>query len=180
MTGIVRRVLIRDARADEREAVRALTMAAYAEYAAIMEPSAWDGLRGAMLAGLATEQPVERIVAELDGELVGSVMLYPPAVSAYGDLGGSAAAPELRLLAVAGSARGLGIGRALVDECVRRARRTGADALGLHTSKSMRVAIGMYERMGFVRAPEHDFRPPGGELVTAYRLRFDPLPEDVR
>ena len=28
----------------------------------------------------------------------------------------------------------------------------------------------MYERMGFVRAPEHDFQPPGAERVTGYRL----------
>ena len=63
-----------------------------------------------------------------------------------------------------------GVGKALVMECVRRARARGAAELGLHTSRSMRVALGMYERMGFVRAPEHDFQPPGGEHVTAYRL----------
>jgi ribosomal protein S18 acetylase RimI-like enzyme len=57
-----------------------------------------------------------------------------------------------------------------MEECVRRARRAGADALGLHTSRSMRAAIRLYERMGFVRAPERDFRPEGAELVEAYRL----------
>jgi len=57
-----------------------------------------------------------------------------------------------------------------MDECVRRARRAGATELGLHTSRSMRVAMRMYERMGFTRAPEHDFQPPGAELVEAYRL----------
>jgi ribosomal protein S18 acetylase RimI-like enzyme len=59
----------------------------------------------------------------------------------------------------------------LVDECVRRAKASGAAELGLHTSKSMRAAIRMYERMGFVRAPEHDFHPEGAELVQGYRLR---------
>lgn len=43
----------------------------------------------------------------------------------------------------------------------------------MHTSVSMRAAIRLYERMGFVRAPEHDFRPPGAELVEGYRLRLD-------
>jgi ribosomal protein S18 acetylase RimI-like enzyme len=57
-----------------------------------------------------------------------------------------------------------------VDECVRRARRMGATDLGLHSSHSMRVAIEMYERMGFVRVPEHDFQPQGAELVRGYRL----------
>jgi ribosomal protein S18 acetylase RimI-like enzyme len=164
-------VRLRDARPGDRAAVAALTLQAYGEYAAKMEPAAWAGLEGAVRAALASDDPaVQRIVAERDGEIVGSVMLYPPAASAYGELAGAAAWPELRLLAVAPSARGLGIGRALVDECVRRARAAGAPALVLHTSKSMEVAIGMYERMGFVRAPGHDFQPPGGELVTAYML----------
>jgi ribosomal protein S18 acetylase RimI-like enzyme len=60
-----------------------------------------------------------------------------------------------------------------MDECVRRARAAGATELGLHTSRSMRVAMRMYERMGFVRAPEYDFQPPGAELVEAYRLTLD-------
>jgi ribosomal protein S18 acetylase RimI-like enzyme len=78
--------------------------------------------------------------------------------------------PELRLLAVAPMARGAGVGQALVDECVRRARASGHSELGLHTSESLRAAVRMYERMGFERAPEHDLRPEGAELVMAYRL----------
>jgi len=57
-----------------------------------------------------------------------------------------------------------------MDECVRRARAMGATDLGLHTSASMRGAMRIYQRMGFVRAPEHDFRPDGAELVEGYRL----------
>ncbi|MBX6364377.1 MAG: GNAT family N-acetyltransferase [Gemmatimonadetes bacterium] len=161
---------VRDARPDERDLVRALTRAAYAEYAAIMTPTTWAGFNEAMRAGLEAEGGVERIVAERDGRLAGSVLLFPPAVDVYGGHTAPVAWPELRLLAVAPEARGQGIGRALVEECVRRARRRGATALGLHTSASMRVAIRLYERLGFVRAPEHDFQPPGAELVTAYRL----------
>jgi ribosomal protein S18 acetylase RimI-like enzyme len=62
------------------------------------------------------------------------------------------------------------VARALMDDCVRRARTAGATELGIHTSHSMGVAKRMYERMGFVRAPERDFRPPGAELVEGYRL----------
>ena len=97
-------------------------------------------------------------------------MLYPPDASAYGDGRAGAGAPELRLLAVAPDARGRGVGMALVRECVRRAERAGASALGLHTSESLRAAIRMYERMGFVRVPEQDFQPEGAELVMGYRL----------
>lgn len=163
-------VVIRDARPEEFDAVRDLTVGAYQRYAGVMELEAWEGLRGAVMAGLATAEPVERIVAERDGVIVGAVQLYPPAANAYGELMDAVGWPELRLLAVAPDARGQGVGRMLVDECVRRARAWGARELGLHTSRSMEVATGMYERMGFVRAPEHDFRPPGAELVTAYKL----------
>ena len=167
--------VIRDARPDERAAVRELTLRAYADYATIMTPAAWAALDGAVRAALdAPHGPEERIVAERDGRIVGSVFLFPPASDAYGALASAAAgAPELRLLAVAAAARGLGVGHALVDECVRRARRAGAAELGLHTSESMRVARRMYERMGFERAPERDFRPGGAELVEGFRLRLD-------
>jgi ribosomal protein S18 acetylase RimI-like enzyme len=164
-------VAVRDARADERAVIRDLTLAAYAELASVMEPSAWAGLDGAVRAGLEAEGPeVERIVAERAGKVVGSVMLYHPSADAYGGLAKRVSWPELRLLAVSPAARGAGVGQALVDECVRRARAMGAAELGLHTSHSLRAAIRMYERMGFVRAPEFDFQPEGGELVTAYRL----------
>ena len=50
-------------------------------------------------------------------------------------------------------ARGRGIGTLLMEECILRARRSGATALGLHTGDSMVVALPMYERRGFVRLP---------------------------
>jgi ribosomal protein S18 acetylase RimI-like enzyme len=162
---------LRGARDQDSPAVAALTLQAYGEYAETMDPEAWAGLEGAVRAALASEDPtVQRIVAERGGEIIGSVMLYPPAANAYGDLADAASWPELRLLAVAPAARGHGVGKALVEECVRRARAMGATELGLHTSHSMEIAMGMYERMGFVRAPEHDFQPPGAELVKGYRL----------
>src|SRR3954466_11712422 len=109
---------IRDARDDEREAIRALTLAAYAEYTTIMAPSAWAGLRQALLSGLESEGAVERIVGEEGGALIGSVMLYSPAASAYGDAVARTGSPELRLLAVAAAARAQGVGTALVEECM--------------------------------------------------------------
>jgi GNAT superfamily N-acetyltransferase len=168
-------LLIRPARPDERAAVSALTLRAYAEYAAVMAPAGWAALDAAVRAALAAEAPAERIVAARveDGALAGSVMLFPPAADAYGGLAGAMPWPELRLLAVPPESRGLGIGPRLVHECVRRARAMGAPALGLHTSRSMTTAVAMYERMGFVRAPAHDFQPAGSELVTGYVLHLE-------
>lgn len=162
-------LVIRDARPEDRDAIRALTLQAYGEYASIMEPDAWAGLSGALRTGLEADG-AERIVAERGGRVLGSVALFPPSADAYPGETGPAGWPELRLLAVAPEARGQGVGQALVEECARRARRMGASELGLHTSRSMAAAMRMYLRMGFVRAPDLDFRPPGAELVEAYRL----------
>lgn len=171
----VSHVVIRDARPADREAIRDLTLAAYAEYAAIMTPTAWAGLERAVHSALDSDERMHRVVAEHDGRLVGSVMLYPPSADAYGGAGHRVAWPELRLLAVAAEARGLGVGRLLVEECIHRARADGAHAIGLHTSASMGDAMRLYERAGFERAPEFDFQPEGAELVEAYVLRLDAM-----
>jgi GNAT superfamily N-acetyltransferase len=158
---------IRPAQADEREAIRELTLAAYAQYQASMGAN-WLALKAALLRAL--DADAERFVAIRDGALLGSVMLFPPTLDSYGALATHPSDPELRLLAVAEAVRGQGIGQALVDTCIARAREIGTGGLGLHTSDSMQVAMRMYERMGFVREPEQDFQPPGGELVKGYRL----------
>jgi len=165
--------IIRDATPEERSVIRELTLRAYAEYADIMEPASWRGLSQALRDALASDAPVERIVAEEGGRIVGSAMLYAAETDAYGDLVARTAAPEIRLVAVAPEARGCGIAKALVDECIRRARARGATEVGLHTSRSMRAAMAMYANLGFTRAPERDFQPPGAELVEGYRLRLD-------
>ena len=165
---------IRDARDDEREAIRDVTLAAYEEYAAVMPESFWDGYQRQLLVTLDEEGPVERIVAEREGTIIGSILLYPALTNAYSGVSVGASWPEVRLLAVAPVARGQGVGSALMDECERRARRVGATMLGLHTMEVMQVAIGMYERRGFERVPELDFSPAQGILVKGYcrRLTF--------
>ena len=44
--------------------------------------------------------------------------------------------------------------------------------LGLHTTEFIYIARAMYQRMGFVRAPQFDFRPVPELLVAAYRLNL--------
>jgi ribosomal protein S18 acetylase RimI-like enzyme len=165
------KIILRDAEVGEKDELRKLTLAAYTPYSEVMEPSAWNGLRSAVESGLRTPEPADWIVAEVGGQLVGSVLLFHPSADAYGGSVPPPNGPELRLLAVDSSVRGRNIGRALVEECIRRARAMGAAEIGLHTSRSMKAAIRLYEQMGFTRVPERDFQPDGAELVTAYRLR---------
>jgi ribosomal protein S18 acetylase RimI-like enzyme len=171
---------LRDARSADRAVIAGLTMRAYAEYAHVMTPSGWAALEDALRRSLADDTGVTRIVAELEGRIVGSVALYDPGHAQYSGLDSAAAWPEVRLVAVDPAVRGRGVARALVLECVRRARAAGATTLGLHTSESMQAARRLYEQLGFVRDPDHDFQPPGAELVAGYRLPLDdaaPHPE---
>ena len=163
-------IAVRDAQADEHDAIRRITLSAYAQYATIMAPSAWAGLRDALATALTIGGGAQRIAADRDGVIVGSVLLFPPSTDAYGGIAAAAPWPEIRLLAVAPEARGQGVGKLLIDECIRRARASGADAIGLHTSPSMREAIRLYESLGFTRDPDLDIHVEGAEPIQAYRL----------
>ena len=112
----------------------------------------------------------ELIVAERNGRLVGAVTLYLDG-SAYGP-GWPPEWPAIRLLAVDPAERGKGVGKALMSECLARARRRGAKRVGLHTAPFMETAQKMYERMGFRREPSIDFQYTPELTVRGYLLEL--------
>jgi GNAT superfamily N-acetyltransferase len=164
---------IRDARPIDRGAILVVTLAAYEQYAAALTPPLWARYRQNIQATLGDVGTAAQIVAEEEsGALVGTVLLFP-AGAVMPNPGGTAIPlewPEVRLLAVAPAARGKGLARRLMEECIQRARAAGAPALTLHTADLMAVAMRLYERMGFTRAPELDIRPAPGILAKGYRL----------
>ena len=160
---------IRDACPSDQDTIRKLTLAAYREYAAKI-PAHWEDYRQNIVNTLADATSAEQIVAEQNGRILGSVLLYAAEMRVSESNGASLEWPEIRLLAVAPSQRGQGIGAALVQECVERTRAAGATALTLHTTDLMQTAMRLYERMGFVRFPELDFHPAPGLVIKGYRL----------
>jgi GNAT superfamily N-acetyltransferase len=100
----------------------------------------------AMVAGIVAEfvQNFDRArercwIAEKDGINAGSIMLVKKTESIA----------KLRLLLVEPSTRGLGIGKRLVDECVRFAREAGYKKILLWTQSELTAARRIYEGTGF-------------------------------
>lgn len=102
---------------------------------------------------------VQTYVLQLDGRLAGTVAFVPDAAddSHPWPHGGSV----LRFLAVEPEHRGAALGERLTAFCIERAAAQRARFLALHTAPAMGAARGIYEKLGFVRAPEHDFDPAG-------------------
>jgi DNA-binding MarR family transcriptional regulator/N-acetylglutamate synthase-like GNAT family acetyltransferase len=89
-------------------------------------------------------------IAERDGERVGCVFL----VRASKTIG------KLRLFLVEPSARGAGLGRALVDDCLRFARAAGYRKVRLWTQSNLLAARHIYAKVGFSRIeaePHHSY-----------------------
>ena len=66
---------------------------------------------------------------------------------------------EIKRMWVAESARGLGIGRRLLEELERRARDAGAPAVRLDTNKALIEAIAMYRSSGYRQIPRFNAEP---------------------
>lgn len=162
---------IREALSNEVELIRQQRVNAYEEYKRKVPKKHWNALTKSILSDTDEQVGVELLVAELDEEVVGSVVLYPAKSDAYEGFVDSLDYPEIRMLAVIPQLRNKGIGEALIIECIRRSKARGFQHIGLHTADFMKSAMRLYECMGFVRLPQFDFEPADdGIIVKAYRL----------
>lgn len=161
-------VTIRAIRADEADAETAVIVRAFAagpyghlpksaERAAFEADTAGRGADGAVL-----------VAVRRDGELVGTASVLR-AGTRYSRVARPGEA-EVRLISVAPSVQGGGLGAALTRASVETALEWGATALVLDTGSRNTRAQALYERLGFERDPERDATVGAGVESVVYRF----------
>ena len=155
-------IRLRDYQSSDAENLNRIAVSAFDQFR--NHYSDWPAMR----AGLSKTSDLgvsgEVIIADLQGAFAGAVAYFGPnsQKAAFFDQRW----PIIRMLVVDPAFRGKGIGRALSDECVARARRDGSPIIALHTSPIMSVALPMYLKMGFAKA--HDAPPIFGVPYAVY------------
>lgn len=97
-------------------------------------------------------------IAEMDGARAGTVMLVRERDKVA----------KLRLLIVEPEARGLGVGKRLVEECIRFARAAGYRKITLWTQSILTAARAIYLDVGFKKVREEPHTSFGKKLVGEY------------
>jgi GNAT superfamily N-acetyltransferase len=128
--------------------------------------AAFEGLVARIVADYADAATVRQNawIAELDGAPVGCVFCTRKDDDTA----------QLRLLLVEPSARGAGVGTALVDECLRFAASAGYREIMLWTNDVLVAARRIYERAGF--RLEHEAPQPNFGAQLTEQVWRRPLP----
>jgi DNA-binding MarR family transcriptional regulator/GNAT superfamily N-acetyltransferase len=142
------------------------------------EEYGWDGTYEALASEIVAQfiknydAKCERCwIAEKDGNRVGGVFV----AKASDDIA------QLRLLHVEAEARGLGIGKRLVEECIRFARQAGYQKVTLWTQSILHAARHIYRQAGFEVVREQQHHTFGKDLTAeTWELDLRAQPEAVR
>ncbi|WP_422648750.1 Histone acetyltransferase HPA2-related acetyltransferase [Cupriavidus sp. H18C1] len=162
--------------------IAAVTQEAYAQYELEIMEDCRASFQQGMRSVLATNtSDMEWWVAETDHGISGAVLFCHPGATLQA-LDGSTvtlALPEARLLSVSPQARGLGLGRTLMQICIQRARDIGAQALVVRTMPEMGAANRLCQQMGFVKRTEAGARSGPLERLVDYVYAIEPKEADA-
>src|SRR5689334_17156505 len=157
-------VAVRDAQPEELGEIAGLRVAGYQAAAFRSAASGYaDTLRMLGMDGTG-----ESLAAVDGGHILGTVTLVPWPNG--GEVLRSPGEGEVRALAVAATARGRGIGRALLAAVTRRAASRKVRELLLLTQPDMRAAQHLYAEAGFQRLPHRDYEYAPGHHLLAFGL----------
>ena len=170
-------VVVRAARPDELDAAGALTVAGYAAEGFLVLPDGSpDHDYAAWLGDGASRGRDGGLLVAVDGDhLLGTTTWCPPG-SPHRDLATRPDQGEFRALSVSPDARRRGVGRLLVQECLRLARNDGLAEVLLCSLPEMASAHRLYVSMGFTRRPDLDWSPVPGVTLWGFWIDLDPAP----
>lgn len=166
---------IRNAKPEEFEIVGNLMVSVYSKLDGFPsqedQPAYYTVLQN--VGQLTENEAVELIVAVDDNETIAGAVVYFNDMKFYGS-GGTAPQEKdacgFRLLAVSHQVRGKGIGKLLTQYCIAKGRQSDSKTMVIHTTNAMKLAWGMYERLGFKRAEDLDFNQ---EELAVYGFRLN-------
>ncbi|MGM5470444.1 GNAT family N-acetyltransferase [Flavobacteriaceae bacterium LMO-SS05] len=153
---------IRNAKPQEFENIGKLMVTVYSQLEGFPKESEQPEYYKMLLnvGNLTKKENTELLVAITDENKIVGAVVYFSDLKNYGS-GGPVSkiknASGFRLLAVDPKERGKGIGKLLSKECINRAKKLNQNQLFIHSTESMKIAWGMYERLGFSRYSEIDF-----------------------
>ena len=148
-------IVVRLAAADEAAAIAALLYRAFVEYEQLYVPEAFAATTptAGQIAKRFDEGPIW--IALQDGVPVGTLSAVPRGQALY-----------IRSTAVLPAARGLGIGKSLLQQAEAFAHSRGCGLIVLSTTPFLLQAIRLYESFGFQRSPEGPLDLFGTPLLT--------------
>lgn len=134
------------------------------------EEYGWRGPFEGMCAGIVSDfaknfdPKLEKCwIAEVDGVRAGCVMLVKDDPSAK-----KADVARIRLLLLEPFARGIGLGRGLVEACVEFSRAKGYRRVTLWTHKELTAARAIYAKLGFVKTGEESHDDWHGKATSEF------------
>jgi ribosomal protein S18 acetylase RimI-like enzyme len=162
-------VIVRPVRPEEYASLGELTVAAYHTL-----PDMWPDeqrIYDEEIRDVAGRDRVSCVLVAVgpDGELLGGVTYVRGPDDPFSEELREGEA-GIRMLAVDPACHGRGVGRALTEACIERARTGGRRRIVLHTGHWMVAAKHLYESLGFRREPALDFTPVPGIHLIAYAM----------
>ena len=112
------------------------------------------------------------VAVDPDGRVLGGVAYVPEPGAPFSESERGSEA-GFRMLAVDPAVGGRGIGRALAEACIDRARAEGRSGVAILTRPSRSVAHGLYTSLGFQRDPTRDREYDPGRWLWSFVLTFE-------
>jgi len=168
-------ISVREVRPEEYVEAGRVVADSYREFVRPTDGADWDDYLG-QLADVAGRVDRTAVLVAVDrgGRVLGSVTVEEDDVIGDDDAEIEPGASHIRMLGVLPDARGRGVGRALMEASIERARERGKRFVTLRTTDRMAAAHRLYASMGFSLDPAHDLVFDDGFRLIAYRLALAP------